>query len=197
MSARYFVRCTTCLVVSAIEEPPASVMECGLCAGRLENMGRVERDRLVRDEHLCPCDSRCTAARGPICTCRCNGKNHGSNLLVTITRDIGKVPTVTPRTGREQARLFAAEYTAARAAALARLDMLTNRKKATGWLDSADYREHRALVAALRKACEAREHRARMRTLRAVLPADVTTTAPATPSTSIVPTTATVQMMML
>jgi len=170
MTTRYFVRCTVCLAVSAIDEHPASVMQCGLCAGTLETMGRVERDRLVRDELLCPCDDRCTSARGPICTCKCNGKNHGSHLLVSVTRDVGKVPTVTPTHGREQARINAAEYRAAREALLARLDTLRNRKAAAGWLDGADYRELRALQAANRKAHEARDHRARMRTLRAVLP---------------------------
>ena len=170
MAPRYFVRCTTCLAVSAIDEHPASVMQCGLCAGTLETMGRVERDRLVRDEYLCPCDDRCTSARGPICTCKCSGKNHGKNLLVHVTRDAGQVPTVTPAHGHEQARINAAEYRAAREALLARLDTLRNRKAAAGWLDSADYRELRAIQAANRKAHEARDHRARMRTLRAALP---------------------------
>lgn len=170
MSARYFVRCTTCLTVSAIDEHPASVMQCGLCAGTLETMGRVERDRLVRDELLCPCDDRCTSARGPICTCKCNGKNHGSHLLVCVTRDAGKVPTVTPTHGREQARINAAEYRAAMAAALAQLDTLRNRKAAAGWLDSADYNALRALQAARGKAHTSRDHRARMKTLRAVIP---------------------------
>jgi hypothetical protein len=168
--SRYFVRCTLCLAVSAIDEHPASVMQCGLCAGTLETMGRVERDRLVRDELLCPCDDRCTSARGPVCTCKCNGKNHGSHLLVCVTRDAGKVPTVTPALGREQARINADEYRAARTAVLAILDTLRARKAATGWLDAADYRQLRALQAANRKAHEARDHRARMKTLRAVLP---------------------------
>jgi hypothetical protein len=174
MATRYFVRCTTCLAVSAIDEHPASVMQCGLCAGTLETMGRVERNRLVRDEYLCPCDDRCTSARGPLCTCKCSGKNHGSNLLVHVIRDAGKVPTVTPALGREQARLNADEYRAARLALLALLDTLRNRKAAAGWLDVADYNQLRALQAANRKAHEARDHRARMRTLRAALPASWT-----------------------
>jgi hypothetical protein len=193
VTARYFVRCTVCLAVSAIDEHPASVMQCGVCAGHLETMGRVERDRLVRDEHLCPCDDRCTSAKGPICTCRCNGKNHGSHLLVTVTRDAGAVPTVTPARSREQARLFAIEYRAAREAALTRLDTFTNRRQAAGWLDAADYREHRALSIALRKAHEAREHRARMPTLRAVLPATIATGETLAP---IGPALARVQMTM-
>lgn len=171
MTNRYFVRCTTCLAVSAIDEHPASVMQCGLCAGTLETMGRVERDRLVRDEYLCPCDDRCTSARGPLCTCKCNGRNHGTNLLVHVTRDAGKVPTVTPAIGREQARINADEYRAAMTAALALIDALRNRKAAAGWLDAADYRQLRTLQAARGKAHTARDHRARMKTLRAALPA--------------------------
>jgi hypothetical protein len=28
----------------------------------------------------CPCDGRCTGARGHSCDCSCGGANHGSNL---------------------------------------------------------------------------------------------------------------------
>jgi hypothetical protein len=110
--------------------------------------------------------------------------------LVCVTRDAGKVPTVTPALGREQARINADEYRAAMAAALALLDTLRNRKAAAGWLDSADYNALRALQAARGKAHNTRDHRARMRTLRAVLP-KTWTHAPArstwTPSTTPTP----------
>ena len=45
---RHFYRCVDCLTVSAADEylPKA---ECGVCGGRIEYMGRVERARLVQD----------------------------------------------------------------------------------------------------------------------------------------------------
>lgn len=29
----------------------------------------------------CPCDGRCTSAKGPNCDCSCGGQNHGSDYL--------------------------------------------------------------------------------------------------------------------
>jgi len=176
--SRWFVRCRICLAVSAIEEHPASMMQCGLCAGQLENMGRVERDRLVRDEFLCPCDDRCTSAKGPNCTCKCSGKHHGSNLIVHVVRDAGKVPTVTPRIGREQCRINAAEFHAAHDALLRELDPLLAQRRAAGYLPESDYRRMRQLQAANQKAWSLRDHAARMRLFRAVLKAQTFNTAP-------------------
>ena len=166
---RWFVRCTTCLAVSAVDEHPnLGDWRCGICGGSFENMGRVERDRLIHEHLAAICDDRCTNARGPLCSCKCGGKHHGSHRVVRVVRDAGKVPTVTPSTGRDQCRLNAEEYRRMRAAALALLDpLLASRRR--GYLPAAEYDRMRTLQAALRKAHEARTHRARVNTLRAVV----------------------------
>lgn len=165
---RWFTRCTTCLVVAAIEEHPSADMQCGICGGGLENMGRVERDRLIHEHIAAPCDDRCTNARGPHCDCHCHGKNHGSRRIVRVVRDAGPIPTVTPSSGREQARLNAAEYRALVEAARMRLDPLIARRHA-GYLPYGDYAEMTLLQKALRHAYAARTHTARVKALRAVV----------------------------
>ena len=172
---RWFVRCSTCLAVSAVDEHPRYDWRCGLCEGQLENMGRVEKDRLVHERLDAICDDRCTSARGPACTCHCGGKYHGSHLWVKVVRDAGPVPTVTPKVGRDQARIYAQEFTTARAAVRAQIDVFLARKDRGEFLPSGDYARLRELQAAMRKAAEAREHRSRMKTLRAVLPAGTLT----------------------
>ena len=169
MSDRYFVRCTTCLAISAVDElPDPYTWKCGVCDGGIEIMGHVERNRLVQTSYVSPCDDRCCFARGPHCDCQCGGKNHGSKLLVRVTRDVGAVPRVTPATGREQARINAAEYRALREAAMALLDPLLASKR-RGYLPAAEYDRMRKLQAANRKAHEARTHTARVKALRAVV----------------------------
>jgi hypothetical protein len=166
---RWFTRCTTCLAVAAIDEHPTSELRCGICNGQLENMGRVERERLVHEHLASVCDDRCTFAKGPICNCKCGGEHHGSKRVVRVVRDAGPVPTVAPASGRDQARLNAEEYRHYRAAALAELDPLLEQRR-SGWLETPRYDRLRNLQAALRKAAESRDHRARMRALRAVVP---------------------------
>lgn len=167
--ARWFVRCTTCLAVSAVEEHPnIGDWQCGICGGSFENMGRVERDRLIHEHHAAICDDRCTSARGPICNCKCGGKYHGSHMVVRVVRDAGPVPTVTPNSGREQARLNADEFRRMRTAALALLDPLVA-SRSRGYLPAAEFSRLRELQAALRKAYAARIHAARVKALRAVV----------------------------
>ena len=166
---RWFIRCSTCLAVSAVDEHPnVGEWTCGICGGGIENMGRVERDRLIHEHHAAICDDRCTSARGPICNCKCGGKYHGSHMVVKVVRDAGPVPTVTPRQGREQARINADEYRSYRAAALSILDpLLASRSR--GYLPRAEFERLRQVQAALRTSCSARTHAARMKALRAVI----------------------------
>jgi hypothetical protein len=166
---RWFIRCTTCLAVSAVTEPPnTGGWQCGICGGSFESMGRVERDRLIHEHTTAVCDDRCTSARGPICNCQCGGQHHGSHRVVRVVRDAGPVPTVTPSTGRDQARLNAEELRRYRTAALALLDPLLASKR-NGYLPAGEYARMRTLQAALRKAHEARIHTTRIKTLRAVV----------------------------
>lgn len=167
--ARWFLRCETCLAVSAVDEHPnIGEWQCGICGGSFENMGRVEKDRLIHEHLAAICDDRCTSARGPLCSCKCGGKHHGSNRVVQVVMDAGPAPTVTPTTGRQQAKLNADEYKTLRAAALALLDPLLASKR-RGYLPAAEYDRLHRLQAALRKAHEARTHAARVKALRAVV----------------------------
>jgi hypothetical protein len=170
---RWYVRCQTCLVITAIDARPAYGAVCGLCQGPIETMGRVERERLIEEHLECKCDDRCTSARGPLYSCKCGGVNHGAGLLGgyhLVTTDKGPVPTVTPKAGLEQARINAREYTEARTAVLAILDRL-NAARNRGYLPRADFDQLVAVRAALRKSVDSRSHRHRMTALRAVLPA--------------------------
>lgn len=131
-------------------------------------MGRVERDRLIQEHLAAVCDDRCTNAIGPLCSCKCGGQHHGSKRVVRVVRDCGPVPTVTPSTGRDQARLNAEEYRRYAAALLAQLDPILASKR-RGYLPRAEYERLRELQHANGKAANARDHRARMRLLRAVV----------------------------
>lgn len=107
--SRYFYRCADCLSVCATETElkpfqhkesryAMQVGKCGACEGWLEYMGRTQRARLVLDSTRCPCDDRCTSARGPDCECQCGGENHGSHMVVAFTIDQGGIPVahITP-----------------------------------------------------------------------------------------------------
>lgn len=184
--SRWFVRCRDCFSIAAITEQPSTCeMCCGLCHGPIEVMGRVERDRLVRDSYEAPCDDRCTNARGPRCDCKCHGQNHGTKRIVHIVRDCGPVPRV-QMPANFKARRIAAEWRTARTFAREALDRLLEHRRA-GWLDRADYDRMRTLQDALHHAYTARTHDGRIRALRAVLgelpapPAEPTAPAPLEP----------------
>lgn len=99
---RHFYRCADCPSVVATEvkirpfqTPPSyaySFGECSACGGRIEYMGEVCRDHLVRRELRVPCDARCTGATGPHCECQCGAENHGTNRLVEVVVETGKLP---------------------------------------------------------------------------------------------------------
>lgn len=175
---RYFIRCTDCLTVSALdgalprmEDGRLADVACGCCDGRgtLESMGQVERDRLVQKHEQSPCDDRCTSARGPKCVCRCEGENHGAGMLaslVTVTTDKGPVPTL--RNGSTfEARYHAAEYRRGIAAVRAEIQRLLSIKDHSprGYLPHAEYCALQAAYRASRHATDARSHKNRMRLL--------------------------------
>ena len=94
---RFFLRCRGCLSIMAVQadRPPAS-MRCAACQGAIEIMGQVRYQRIVKMEEHSACDLRCTMASGPSCDCQCGGKNHGSQIMVTVARDVGGIPRLTP-----------------------------------------------------------------------------------------------------
>ena len=99
---RHYYRCVDCLSVVVADDkirpvqiPPSyaySYGECGACGGRIEYLGEVCRDHWQRRELRVPCDARCTGAIGPHCECQCGGENHGSNRLVEVVVETGKLP---------------------------------------------------------------------------------------------------------
>ena len=82
---RWYVRCVDCLSIGAVETNPAGQRwTCGVCEGQIETMGKVVLDHLETEHVRSACDARCTHARGPLCTCRCNCANHGSGRVVHV-----------------------------------------------------------------------------------------------------------------
>jgi len=154
-SARQFYRCADCLAVAAVDGKRAELevgwsklgAACGACGGRMEHMGQVGADssRLVTLGEQTPCDDRCTFATGPKCNCKCGGENHGSKLLVIVTRDAGERPTVTSAQNLAQHRLLAGEYRTIRDAARERIEAhygAAMRLKRSGYVDPATFREY-------------------------------------------------------
>ncbi len=60
----------------------------------MEALGQVKRAGFVSDTTIRPpCDSRCTNATGPSCSCPCGGKNHGTGRIVEVDR-VGPTPRI-------------------------------------------------------------------------------------------------------
>lgn len=166
---RHFYRCSDCLTVSATDGSAGARPQCGQCGGTCEHMGQVERDRLVTVGMECPCDDRCTSARGPKCGCKCGGKNHGSHITVLVIRDRGEVPILDTRHDLK-AKDRAEEYRAAMLAAEAEARRLSAEKRAAGWLSSEDFAKLTRTNRARTKAARSRVHSARMKILAAYAP---------------------------
>ena len=100
---RNFYRCHDCLTVFAVDSVRGGRMgrgdpdRCGVCDGKADWMGRVRRGMLTRTHFECPCDERCTGARGPNCECSCGGENHGTGVLVEVVDCVAKIPATLVR----------------------------------------------------------------------------------------------------
>ncbi len=104
---RWFLRCRGCLSVMATHaERPASGIRCAACEGSIEVMGVVRQERLTQTVVRCPCDLRCTMAAGPDCNCQCGGKNHGSQITVTVVVDKGGIPRISPVNPERARRIY-------------------------------------------------------------------------------------------
>jgi hypothetical protein len=175
----HFYRCTDCLSICTSPQPLScrdrhgylvAGGKCGACDGSLEYLGRTERDRLIKEHEACPCDDRCTSARGPNCSCRCGGENHGSNMTVTIRTDTGGVPVamIDPA-----ARVKADEYRAAKQdfwdAWNSRYRAITDKKNRGEWIAAFSvYLDGQYSARAHHKALELRTHTGRNRKIRAL-----------------------------
>lgn len=96
---RAFYRCPDCLVIVTTEKAVPYGFFCDNCktdlhSARFEFLGTVYQDKLVNLEDRCPCDERCTSARGPNCDCKCGGVNHGAGFD-TVLVEVGGVPMAT------------------------------------------------------------------------------------------------------
>ena len=165
---RHFVRCVDCLSVGAIETAPDHEMKCGVCGGQIENLGRVRGDRLAHIGHRCPCDDRCTSARGPICNCSCGGKNHGTNRVVRVVVDSGPVPVI-HMPDEAKARARAAEFRDALAQASAAISGIRGRYRSGEFLPRPEYDRMRRFSSEMAEANRARTHASRMKRLKALI----------------------------
>ncbi len=185
--SRHYYRCNTCLSVVVVEEddrggnpnryPKASIHEfrrlC-ICGGKYDWMGLVSKDPryVIRTDERCPCDDRCTNARGPSCDCRCGGENHGSQRLVTVITGIDKVPTIAPP---DHAALVRAEdFRSAIKAAQSRVEArwghagdLRARGIRVSWEDWQGFEWDQVLI---QKACRLKTQRGRLEALARICP---------------------------
>lgn len=161
--SRFFYRCVDCLSVSAAHGTQVYGLQCAVCRGPVECMGRVEGDRLKKDGVRCACDFRCTEARGPICVCSCGGRNHGTGLVVKVVEDVGGVPTIAPagQCERKAART-AAEWRAARKELNAEINALDASRQAGERLPYAEFTRWLKLREALTKVNAMRSHSHRL-----------------------------------
>ncbi len=175
----HFYRCADCLSICTSADElryrdrngyMIAGGKCGACDGSLEYLGRTERDRLVKEHEACPCDDRCTSARGPHCSCRCGGENHGSNMTVTVRTDEGGIPVamVDPA-----ARVKSEEYRAAKQAFWeawnCRYRAITDKKNRGEWIDAFSvYLDGQYCARMYHKAAELRTHAGRNRKIRAL-----------------------------
>ena len=180
---RHYYRCADCLSVVAadakiqpVQIPPSysySHGECGACGGRIECLGEVCRDHLVRRELCVPCDARCTGAIGPHCECQCGGENHGSHRVVEVVVETGKLPRVmVPGDARAKGEAYRELLRAVRTAHDTRFGRLFQLKRNGIYLSPPDwYRfcEGQHFNQQILAARELRSHAARNRKLSAIL----------------------------
>lgn len=151
---REYVRCSWCLDVRCLERRLPAAVRCGACAGPIESLGAVVR---VLGSST-PCDARCTSALGPVCSCSCQGKNHGTALLVRVTTPL---PVRDP-VHVDALRRMATEFVHLEETVRGRAISLDRRPKKT----PAQWQTRDALWTILLEARRSRSHKKRMELLR-------------------------------
>lgn len=184
LSLRHFYRCIDCLSVVAtetelqpVQNPPLYIRSygsCGACCGRIEYLGQVHANTsLVKTEYRSACDSRCTAAFGPNCDCLCGGKNHGSNRVVEVIVEAGKLPRVlVPSDAKSKGETYRALLDRIRVAFNDRFGDVIERKRRGEYLDIpawCRFQDGIRLNSRVIGARELRTHAARNRKLNAIL----------------------------
>jgi hypothetical protein len=170
----HFYRCADCLSICTSVEALSyrhhhgyivAGGKCGACDGTLEYLGQTERDCLIKEHEACPCDDRCTSARGPNCSCRCGGENHGSNMTVTVRTDQGGIPVamIDPK-ARCKAQVFRAAKQAFWDAWNPKYRAVTDRKQNGEWISNFTlYLEGQSFTRAYHKAVDLRTEASRNR----------------------------------
>lgn len=177
-AVRHFYRCLSCLEVFAVDGPELKPIfvagnryERGRCdcGGLIDHMGRVAANQtdLVVDKELCPCDDRCTNAKGPECNCKCHGANHGSKAVIKVTVVVGEVPKIVPKRPLAERLAIVEEARKAYIAAFERIDAKTNgaaskAKKGEYVASRTVWWEQKVLRDNLRKAAMLKTHKGRM-----------------------------------
>lgn len=172
---RWFLRCRGCLSVMATHaERPDPGIRCSACEGTIEVMGMVRQERLTQTAVRCACDLRCTMAMGPNCDCQCGGKNHGSQITVTVVKDLGGVPRITP-VNPEKARRVYGEWLQAKRQAEERvlrhfpsIPAYRRRETRPGTFDSLQGMRGDRYLNAISKAEGLKTHHARLKALAAL-----------------------------
>jgi len=173
---RHFYRCLHCLEVIALEiEPPRQQYpHCPVCGDpTLEWMGQQRHGHGLEKGYVdAPCDCRCTSARGPYCSCRCGGENHGTHLVVQKWESAGPAPKLPATINRPAALRRRSEYLDAaariRQAIEPAKDDLESRKRRGVWIQPEEYRrlmEYRRALATLAEIAQAKSHSSRMKKL--------------------------------
>ena len=180
---RHFYRCEDCLSVVATEvairptyKPGTyypQYANCDACGGDIEYMGQVCRDHLEKTALVCACDDRCTSALGPMCSCRCGGENHGTNRVVEIVIETGKLPRLlVPPDAKVKADEYRALLAEVRSAIDARYGRLFQQKRDGRFLSTPEFSqfcEGQRISRDMHKARVLRTHSGRNKKLRAIL----------------------------
>lgn len=124
---KMYFRCHDCLTVictTDLQKHQRHAVTCGICNGRMEYMGDVTGKTWAHATEVCTCNEVCQIAKGPDCTCRCGGENHGKGYKYTLHADAtGTV--ILPKEENAAKRLqIADDYRNAEAAAVARIHAL-------------------------------------------------------------------------
>jgi hypothetical protein len=110
-----------------------------------------------------------------MCTCKCQGENHGAGLAgyVTQTVDCGPIPIVHPANATRSAKALAGfeAYREVRDRVLAEVDGYSKRKRAGEYLPYVAFTRMRILSYALQKAYKARTQASRIKALSTALAA--------------------------
>lgn len=105
-----YIRCKDCLSTYTVnrhevEQSFPCPFFCS-CGGDIKVLGRVKDEHLeferkaadaakegkyVVVKERAACDGKCTHAVGPLCSCKCCGKNHGTGLIVQVVVKEGKI----------------------------------------------------------------------------------------------------------